>query len=381
MNGTMQRKYWLDTMLQITGPVLEALAAGKLKERLPLVAESARNRFAPLEAFGRTACGIAPWLELEGLEGEEEALRQQYLQLMHKAIAAAVSPDSPDYMDFETKSQPLVDAAFLSHALLRAPKQIAGKLDAKVKVDLIAALKKTRTIPPFMNNWLLFSAMVEAALKLLGEPDYDLMRVSYAIEKFEDWYVGDGTYGDGKHYHWDYYNSFVIQPMLVDIMHMFEEDSSRNAQLKPLIMERAKRHAAVLERFISPEGTYPVIGRSVLYRFGAFQLLSQAALQHFICESLKPSQVRCALTAVIRRIMDAPGNFDDNGWLRLGVYGYQPATAEEYINTGSLYLCSAVFLPLGLPPQDEFWSGANERWTAQRFLAGENLSADHAIMI
>ena len=39
--------------------------------------------------------------------------------------------------------------------------------------------------------------------------------------------------------------------------------------------------------------------------FGAFQLLGQMALMHQLPEEIKPSQVRCALTAVIRRMIEA----------------------------------------------------------------------------
>lgn len=379
MNGKEQRKYWLDTMLLIGGPVLEALAKRKLKEQLPTEFHSDRSQFAHLEAFARLACGIAPWLELEGLEGEEEQLRVRYAALMLEAIDAAADPQSPDYMEFKTEGQPLVDAAFLAHALVRAPKAITGQLTERVKGNLITALKQTRRTAPSGSNWLLFSAMVEAALYILGDPDYDRMRVGYAVHMFMDWYKGDGVYGDGKDFHWDYYNSFVIQPMLVDVVALFEQESVQYAALKPLIMERAQRYASVLERSIAPDGTYPFLGRSIVYRFGAFQLLSQAALQHFLEEALPPAQVRCALTAVISRIMSYPGTLDENGWLRPGIYGYQPELAESYINTGSLYLCAAVFLPLGLLPSDPFWAGEELKWTALRIADGENVMRDHAL--
>ncbi|MFD1905284.1 hypothetical protein ACFSQ7_16350 [Paenibacillus rhizoplanae] len=51
MSGIEQRKYWLDTMLRIGTPVLEALAARKLKEQLPAEFHSERSQFAHLEAF------------------------------------------------------------------------------------------------------------------------------------------------------------------------------------------------------------------------------------------------------------------------------------------------------------------------------------------
>jgi hypothetical protein len=240
-------------------------------------------------------------------------------------------------------------------------------------------LKQTRRTAPSGSNWLLFSAMVEAALYILGDPEYDRMRVGYAVHMFMDWYKGDGVYGDGKDFHWDYYNSFVIQPMLVDVVALFKQESEQYSALKPLILERAQRYATVLERSIAPDGTYPFIGRSIVYRFGAFQLLSQAALQHFLEEALPPAQVRCALTAVITRIMEYPGTLDESGWLRPGVYGYQPELAESYINTGSLYLCASVFLPLGLLPSDPFWSGEEMKWTSLKIAAGEDVMRDHAL--
>ncbi|MBW4079860.1 DUF2264 domain-containing protein [Paenibacillus sp. S150] len=379
MNVAEQRKYWLDTLLLIGHPVLDALSRRKLKERLPVEFHRDRSGFAHLEAFARLACGMAPWLELEGLEGEEEQLRARYAGLMREAIAAAADPASPDYMDFKTEGQPLVDAAFLAHALVRAPKQLAGRLSERVKGNVITALKQTRRTAPGGSNWLLFSAMVEAALYILGEPEYDRMRVGYAVHMFMDWYKGDGVYGDGKEFHWDYYNSYVIQPMLVDVITLFAQESEQYAAWRPVIVERARRYATVLERMIAPDGTYPFTGRSIVYRFGAFQLLSQAALQHFLEESLPSAQVRCALTAVITRTMGFPGNFDKDGWLRPGVYGCQPELAEGYINTGSLYLCSAVFLPLGLPPSDPFWAGEDLKWTSQRIAAGDNVMRDHAL--
>ena len=40
---------------------------------------------------------------------------------------------------------------------------------------------------------------------------------------------------------------------------------------------RAARYAAVLERMIAPDGSFPALGRSIVYRCGAFHALAQAA--------------------------------------------------------------------------------------------------------
>lgn len=381
MEQQRQRSYWVEALRKIAGPVLSALSEGKLHESMPVefTGEHDRRSCAHLEAFGRTLCGIAPWLEAEGLTGAEEEARAKFTEMALRCLAQATDPASPDYLNFCEGSQPLVDAAFLAHGLIRAPKRLIGGMNGPLRAQVAAALRSSRAITPGPNNWLLFSAMVEAALAMLGEPDADMLRVSYALRQHLQWYKGDGVYGDGAVFHADYYNSFVIQPMLVDVARTFAGRSPEIERMLPIFEQRAARYAAILERMISPDGYYPIVGRSICYRFGAFQMLSQAALEHLLPERVEPEQVRCALTAVIERVMQAPGMFDENGWLRLGVYGFQPGLAEPYICTGSLYLCCAVFLALGLSPDDPFWSGENKKWTAQKVAAGEDMPLDHSI--
>ena len=375
---TNDRMIWLNVMKKIAAPVMEHLAQGTLKQSLPKAFHPDRASYACLEAFGRTAQGLAPWLELEGLQGEEAALQAHYRSLMHQCLDQATDPASPDFMNFGTEgAQPLVDAAFLGHAVLRAPRQMGSLLEPRVHRNLIAALKTSRSIQPYESNWLFFSAMVEAALFVLGT-DADFQRVQYAIDRFEDWYAGDGFYGDGADFHADYYNSFVIHPMYVDILRTFAPTHPELAPLLEKVEMRAARHAQILERMIAPDGTYPIIGRSICYRFGAFHLLAQAALQDQL-GSLPPSQVRCALQAVISRVMSTGNLFDSSGWLLPGIVGNQPDLAEHYINIGSLYLCCAVFLPLGLAPSHPFWAGEPLPWTSCRIWNGENLPADHAL--
>lgn len=375
------RSQWLAWMQQIAEPVVRAAAEGTLWQVLPMEFHGKRAQyFAPLEAFGRTACGIAPWLAAKGLAPEEEAMRSQWAQWMREGIDKATDLSAPSAFDFSGKhgGQPLVDAAFLCHALVRAPEALAAPLTPEVRGQLVKCLKMTREIQPGQNNWILFSAMVEAGLFLLGDGDVRLETVLYSLEKFALWYKGDGVYGDGEAFHWDYYNSFVIHPMMVDVVRTFAHEP-KVQQHTEAVMRRAERQAQILERLIAPDGTYPVIGRSIVYRFGAFQLLSQAALQGFLPEAVKPAQVRCALTAVMQRTMGAEGMFDKDGWLAPGVYGLQSSLAEEYINVGSLYLCMAAFLPLGLPADAPFWAAPDAKWTSVRVWSGEDLPADHAI--
>jgi hypothetical protein len=374
------RAYWVSVITRLADPVLKNLAAGTLKAQMPVeqAAGSDRRAVSHLEALGRLVAGMAPWIELAADETSEGRLRGQYADLARRAIARAVDPASPDFLNFTRERQPLVDAAFLAQGILRAPRALRESLGATTTRQLVAALESTRAITPVFSNWLLFSATVEAALARLGAT-WDRMRVDYALRQHDQWYKGDGVYGDGPAFHWDYYNSFVIQPMLLDVLDVCRDEMPAWKELAVRVEPRARRYAAILERLIAPDGTFPAVGRSIAYRFGAFQLLAQMALRKALPEEVSAAQVRGALTAIIRRSIEAPGTFDANGWLQIGFCGHQPGVGETYISTGSLYLCAVGLLPLGLPPTDPFWSAPAEPWTAVRAWSGQPFPIDHAL--
>ena len=378
-NGAADRAYAVQVLERLAGPVLTALSENQLSARMPSHDwEAERKSFAHLEALGRLLTGMAPWLELGPDASAEGQLRARYIQLAVKSVANAVDPASPDRMNFTQGSQPLVDAAFLAQALLRAPGQLWGNLSATARTNLVAALKSTRSIKPGNNNWLLFSATVEAALwRFTGE--CEMPPIQTAVGKHLEWYKGDGVYGDGPEFHWDYYNSYVIQPMLLEVLQVCAEKKNPLGEKYSLILERARRYAVIQERLISPEGTFPVMGRSSVYRFAALQTLGLIALRHELPAVVKPAAVRAGLTAIIRRMIGAPGTFDANGWLQPGAVSHQPALKENYISTGSLYLCSVELLPLGLPPDDPFWSEPDAPWTQKRIWSGQDTPVDHAL--
>ncbi len=379
------RAYWLRLLEQVSQPVLKALHERTLRRTMPVEAapgqREARAAGTHLEALGRLLAGLAPWLELDSAPGEsaqETALRNRYRTWALDGIASALDPSSPDHMSFGATSQTLVDSSFLALALLRAPNQLLGRLDGQTRRRLVEALVAERNIQPPFNNWLLFAVMNEALLKTLGE-SWDRERVDYAFRELESWYVGDGVYGDGPHFHLDYYDSFVMHPYLLQMEDTLGDESSAWAAMRGPIHRRAQRYAAILERLIAADGSYPVIGRSITYRCGAFHLLADVSRRHMLPEGLTEAQVRCALSAVMRRTLEPRGTFDADGWLQIGLAGHQPGLSETYISTGSLYLCSAAWLPLGLPPSDPFWSQPPQQWTQQKIWSGEDAHRDHAI--
>ena len=379
------REEWLNHLDKIARPVLMNLAADKLKGNM-LVAftdkvdnKTERNKVAYLEAFARTLSGIAPWLQLEGGSNSEIKMRGEYRQMALKALSNTVNPAAKDYMQWKG-GQPLVDASFLALALVRCP-WLWENADTVTRQNIKEAFLLTRNTVPVYSNWLLFTAMIETFFFQYDLP-FDKVRIDFAVKEFSNhWYTGDGLFADGNEFHLDYYNSYVIQPYLQCIIAVMNKKGNAYKAFAPALNKIGKRYAVIQERFINTDGSFPVIGRSICYRGGAFHHLANMALLQQLPEELPASQIRSALTAVLKKTMESPNTFNEKGWLNIGLYGLQPNLAEGYINTGSLYLCTQLFLPLGLLPTDDFWNKPALPWTAVKVWSGENVKADHALDI
>lgn len=380
--GQSDRAVWVKSLYKIAYPVIHNMAAGTLKQNLPLELGPQYylqvKKVTYLEAVGRTMAGVAPWLALPDDETEEGVLRKQLRNDLLKGLRNAVDPSHPDYLNFRTEGQPIVDAAFVAHAFLRAPKALWEPLDAVTKQRFIEEFKSLRNRKAAYSNWLLFSALTEGFLFNIGE-QHDPARIDFAIRKMKEWYVGDGWYSDGEKFSMDYYNSFVIHPMLVDLLKILVDKKMAQQQEYDLALQRMVRHAEFQERLISPEGTFPAFGRSMTYRTAAFQILAQVALMEKLPAYISQAQVRCALTSVIDKMYTGNQNFDGNGWLVLGFNGHQPTIADQYTSTGSLYLCTVGFLPLGLPAAHPFWTDAPADWTSRKAWNGQPVKKDYKV--
>jgi hypothetical protein len=314
---------------------------------------------------------------------EEGRVRRRLQQMALQSYANAVDPRSPDYLTWRGEGQALVDSAYFTNALLRAPKVLWEPLDAATRARIIAQIKGLRRVDPPNTNWLLFAAMNEAWLLSIGE-EYDPMRMNGAIRKINEWYIGDGWIKDGKDFHFDYYSSYVMYPMLLEVLEVLVAKKGAFWQAKPQellaqALRRAQRYGEHLERFIGPDGSYPPIGRSLTYRTAAFQPLGWLAWRKALPASLPEGQVRAGLHAVHKAIWDAPGNFTKDGFLTIGFRGHQPELGDWYSNNGSMYIASTSLLALGLPASDSYWSAPAQDWTQKKAFSGRGFPKDYPV--
>ena len=189
--------------------------------------------------------------------------------LARDAIRSATDPASPDFLNYSDGAQPLVDCGFLAQACCARREQLWQNWTAAPSVtwlrrspppapSLPASTTGCSSPPsskPFWQSWA---------------NAWDAMRIDYALRQHQEWYKGDGLYGDGPEFHWDYYNSFVIQPMLLNVLRRRPQNhpplgSCPSASARP--RQPLRRHSGAADR---PDGGYPAIGRSLAYRCGAF---------------------------------------------------------------------------------------------------------------
>lgn len=380
------RELWVDALYRMAAPVLRNMSEGKLQASMQVELspswDGRDRRVTYMECFGRLMTGLAPWLSLPDDETEEGRMRKQLRQWALKSYAQAVDPDSPDYLLWRKEGQPLVDAAFLAESLLRGYDALWVPLDSVTKRRYIDEFTRLRRVDPPYTNWLLFSSTVECFLRKAGAPS-DTYRIVSALRKMEEWYVGDGWYSDGPAFAFDYYNSFVLHPMYVECLEVFTDGGKHKIWNAPACdfaraRKRMQRYGIILERLVSPEGTFPVFGRSITYRTGVLQPLALLAWRGWLPQELPQGQVRAAMTAVIRHMFVGNHNFNENGFLVLGFNGRQPGISDSYTNNGSLYLASLAFLPLGLPADHPFWTDKPQSWTSKKAWEGEDFPKDHA---
>lgn len=379
------RLQWVRIMDKVVRPVFENMADNKLRAVMPKdispISDNPKHRIEAqyLEALGRALSGIAPWLQSEGGSAEEIKLRNQYRKWVLQSIKNATDSTQKDFVLWKG-GQPLVDASFFALGLIRAP-WVWENLDAQTKRNTVYWLQQTRDVIPGYTNWILFSGMIEAFFLKYGY-EYNALTIEYGVRTFMyQWYSGDGSFSDGDNFHNDYYNSFVIQPYLKEIVDIANEKTGRYKSEKEKLAKINDRYSEIQERSINADGSFPAYGRSIVYRSGAFHHLANMAFKQQLPKNMAPSQVREALFAVIQKTLLPPRTYDKNGWLVIGLAGKQPGLADVYNNQGSLYLCTEIFLPLGLSPDAPFWKDVSKPWSSKAIWNGEDFHGDHAMDI
>lgn len=347
----MTHKFWKNTLFKIIDPVLDGFANKTIKKTFDIkysplnTTHNNVHNVVFIELFCRTMLGISTCFNI---------LEDYQIEWIIKSFNNCFS----GYIKWECKQQILVEMANLSLAFIRCPR-LWDLIDTDTRENILSVMKNAITeYEPYNNNWLLFTCTINIFLHKQNKIT-SLHNINDILDKFDkDFYIGDGWYKDGDIFHMDYYNSYVILPFLLDIYKELNDTTKYD-----LIVKRIQRQSEFLERLISPIGTYPLFGRSMVYRTAIFHALVYSSYLNILPSTISYAQVRCGLTSVIENTFSNEDNYTENGFLTLGFSDNQPELVDWYSNSGSVYFCLLVFIPLGLSDQHKFWSESDKKWT------------------
>lgn len=382
---------WKSILIKIVSPIIEGFADKSIINNFPKIYSPWLANVVPsstpgpnqkkdkynddkifMELFCRTVLGINILFNKKNIENDEIIKN-----LFNKTLIGFTNVFN-GMIDFNNMdNQIIVEMALLAISFKRHSylwNNINNSTKDKILNTMIMA--KNKFIPNF-NNWLLFKCMIDIFL-FLNNKTKDLSSCYINLNKFEKFYIGDGWYKDGVTFHIDYYNSFVIHPLLLDIYDELKKINISYEEKYNNQIIRIQRYTEFLERMIASDGTFPLFGRSMVYRTAVFHALSYCAYLNILPTTLSNGQVRCGLDAVINKIF-IDDNFDNNNFLHFGFIGYQPEIADSYSNTGSLYYCLLIFIPLGLESNHSFWTDNNDDWTQKKAWSGIKILKDNSI--
>ena len=178
-----------------------------------------RRSVTHLEALGRARWRASARGSSSTRDATDEGrLRTRYADLARRAIDRAVDPASPDFLNF-TQRRPAAGGRRVSGAggAARAPPRARG-----AGAGTVAQSRRRAGVDARRSRRGSTTGCCSRRWSKPGSPRSAragiAMRVDYALRQHDQWYKGDGAYGDGPAFHWDYYNSFVIQPMLLDVL-------------------------------------------------------------------------------------------------------------------------------------------------------------------
>lgn len=297
---------------------------------------------AELEGFARPLWGLVP-LTAGGGQFEEWPRYRQ-------GLVNGVNPAHAEYWGKPTAcNQRLVEMAAIGLALALVPTQVWQPLEPDQKQMLAAWLGEINRVEVVDSNWLFFRVMVNLGLRKVDAPSYDPVAMRQALERLEEFYLGEGWYSDGPNPRMDYYIPFAFHFYgLIYATLAGESDPARAARFK----ERAALFAQDFIHWFNADGAALPFGRSLTYRFaqgsfwGALAFAGVEALPWGVIKGLALRQLRWWANQPI---------FNNDGTLSIG-YAYPNLNmAEQYNSAGSPYWALKFFLPLALPATHPFW--------------------------
>jgi hypothetical protein len=328
-------------VLDLFAPLKPHFSPGGARVSLGFTAAHYDIHAAELEAFARPLWGLVPLAAGGGHFGDWELYR--------RGLTNGTDPDHPEYWGMpRDRDQRLVEMAAIGLALLLVPHEIWEPLDLDAKDRLARWLGTINTLGIVDSNWLWFRVIVNLGLAHVGA-EHDEAAMNAALDRLDDFYLGDGWYSDGMTEQRDYYIPFAMHFYGLVYAKLAGDRDPRRAGI---FRERAAAFAHEFVNWFAANGAALPFGRSLSYRFaqGAFW----GGLAFADLEVLPWGVIKGLALRHLRWWSQQP-IFASDGTLSIG-YAYPNLNmAEQYNAPGSPYWALKFFLPLALSESHPFW--------------------------
>ncbi|MEO8357731.1 MAG: DUF2264 domain-containing protein [Chloroflexota bacterium] len=317
-----------------------------------------------IESFARIASAWGAWLRNPAnpatltFEGHEINLEV----LIHDALLDGTDTSNSDayWGDITHLDQRIVESADIAVAIWMSRERVFNKMTKAEQEQVIAWLAQVDGKGTYTDNWILFTAMVQAVRHHLGFPS-PVDDLDNRLLQIGEFYRGDGWYVDGPTDEFELYNAWMFG------WHYFLWawiDGDRRPDHRQLVFERGRSFIDGLLHFFGENGSYPAWGRSIVYRFAA---LAPFAVGHFL--KIAPED-----PGLLRRVSSGNigyfynhGFFDpDHHFIRQGYHGDFPPAGEAYISPGSPYWSCHGLFALTFDRDDPFWTAAESALPVER---------------
>lgn len=322
-----------------------------------------------IEGFARSFLIAAPLLS--GREDDPHDHAGWYA----RGLAAAMEPAGPDHWGrgrsvstnerWNGTPQPIVEAANLAFGLAISRASVWDRLDEKLRDQVADWLAHHATRHGSDNNWLLFTAVIEAFLR---SASYDVPggHAQPDVDRVETWYLGDGWYNDGPistvtghGNRVDHYNSWVIQTFLWQWYELTEQPAER----RELFLSRLGEFADSYALLFAADGSPLHQGRSLTYRQAVLGGLWAAGLAGVGSESA--GATRRLASGVLRHFTDLGVGVEGAPTLGYSDREFLPM-CQVYSGPGSPYFAGMGFLGLAAPADHPLWTEPEEPQPTER---------------
>jgi hypothetical protein len=322
-------------------PLKPHFSPGAARVRLGHTAALFDDHAAELEGFARPLWGLVPLAAGGGVFAD--------WQLYRHGLSNGSDPRHAEYWgDPGDRDQRLVEMAAIGLALALVPEHVWEPLDQEARGKLARWLGAINRAAVVDSNWLFFRVLVNLGLARVGAA-HDPAAMDAALDRLEQFYLGDGWYSDGLTAQRDYYIPFAFHYYgLIYARLAGERDPERARRFR----DRAALFARDFVHWFAADGAALPFGRSLTYRFaqgGFWGALAFADLEALPWGAIKGLALRHL------RWWSRQPIFQPDGTLSIGYTYPNLNMAEQYNSPGSPYWALKFFLPLALPESHPFW--------------------------